>query len=881
MRRLAILLGLLVADWDCGFALNPQLDLTQYAHTAWTAREGLNGSTRCIVQTRDGYIWLGTEFGLARFDGVRFVPWVAPRQHLPSNNIRSLLAARDGTLWIGTVEGLASWRDGKVKRYAEVAGQNVLTLLEDGDGTVWAGTFGTPNGKLCAVQRSGVKCYGSDGSLGQWVYTVYQEHGQLWVHSGSGVWRWKPGPPKRFPVRLPGSFESSQTLVQGDNGAGLIAIADGRIRQIINERVSDYPLSTGDWQFTALNLLRDRDGVLWIGTLGRGLLRVHHGKTSVFAQSDGLSGNRILSLFEDREGNIWAGTADGLDCFREFAVPSISVKQGLSRTSIMTVLAARDNTVWLSALDGLNRWNNGHITIYHAPSDARTEGSRVRARARDAPAPDGGLPQQTVAEITDPELPDNEAGSLFEDDHGRIWVSTPAGITRFEHGRFHRLRDLPGGWVNTMIGDGHGGLWISYQDYGVTRVVNEKVTERIPWSKLGGHVVASALRADPTRGGLWLGFFQGGLVYFKDGQVRASYGKSEGLGSGRVMRLLFDHDGTLWAATEGGLSRLRNGRITTLASSNGLPCDTVHWAIEDDRSSVWLYTACGLLRMPRTDLDAWASDPTHKVKFTLFDSSDGVRSRALLPGYTPRVSKSPDGKVWFATIESVSVIDPQNLPRNRLPPPVHIEQITVDGKAYEAARELRLPARVRNLAIQYTALSFVAPEKVHFKYKLEGQDQGWREVINDRQVQYSNLPPRSYRFRVIACNNSGVWNETGDALDFSIEPAYYQTTWFRTLCAFFFLSLLWIAYQFRVGHLRRELNMASEARLNERMRIGRELHDSLLQTVQGLMLSLQAVSETMPLGAAKSKFEKTLEIGDRAIREARQAVRDLRSASTT
>ncbi|MBV8830904.1 MAG: hypothetical protein JO108_16910, partial [Acidobacteriaceae bacterium] len=835
MRRLAILLGLLVADWESGFALNPQLDLTQYAHTAWTAREGLNGSTRCIVQTRDGYIWLGTEFGLVRFDGVRFVLWAAPAgQPLPSNNIRSLLAARDGTLWIGTVEGLASWRDGKVNRYAEVAGQNVLTVFEDSDGTIWVGTFGTPNGKLCAIQRSAVQCYGKDGTLGQWVYTVYQEDGQLWVHSGSGLWRWKPGPPKRYAVRLPGSFESSQTLVQGDKGAGLIAIADGRIRQILDEKVSDYPLSSGASQFTALNLLRDRDGVLWIGTLGRGLLRVHHGKTSVFAQSDGLSGDRILSLFEDREGNIWAGTADGLDRFREFAVPSISVKQGLSRTTLMTVLAARDNTVWLSALDGLNRWNNGHVTIYRARSEVTAGRSQVRAIARNAPAPDGGPPQAAVAEITDPELPDNEAGSLFEDDHGRIWISTPAGIVRFEHGRFHRLRDLPGGWVNTIIGDGNGGLWISYQDDGVIRVLNDKVIERIPWSRVGDHVVASALVADPSHGGLWLGFFQGGLVYFKDGHVRASYGKSQGLGSGRVLRLQLDPNGTLWAATEGGLSCLRNGRITTLASRNGLPCDTVHWAVEDEASSAWLYTACGLLRIPKTDLDAWASDPTHKVHFAVFDGSDGVRSRALLPGYSPRVSKSPDGKVWFTTIESVSVIDPQNLPRNRLPPPVHIEQITVDGKSYEATRDLRLPARMRNLGIQYTALSFVAPEKVHFKYKLEGQDQDWREAINDRHVEYSNLPPRTYRFRVIASNNSGVWNQTGDALEFSIAPAFYQTTWFRTLCAFAFLALLWVAYQFRVGHLRREFNMASEARLNERMRIGRELHDSLLQTVQGL-----------------------------------------------
>jgi ligand-binding sensor domain-containing protein len=221
-----MLAGFLLAECPCARALNPSLDLNQYAHTAWTGRQGLKGITRAIVQTPDGYVWLGTEFGLVRFDGARFVPWSPPTgQHLPSNNIRSLAAARDGTLWIGTFEGLASWNHGRLNQYAELSGQNVLTLREDRQGTVWAGTFGTAGGKLCSIQRSGVECYGGDGSLGQWVYSVYEHNGQLWVHTGAGLWRWKPGPPKRYFVRLPGSYESSQTLAQSDDGAGLIASA--------------------------------------------------------------------------------------------------------------------------------------------------------------------------------------------------------------------------------------------------------------------------------------------------------------------------------------------------------------------------------------------------------------------------------------------------------------------------------------------------------------------------------------------------------------------------------------------------------------------------------------------------------------------------------
>ena len=265
------------------------------------------------------------------------------------------------------------------------------------------------------------------------------------------------------------------------------------------------------------------------------------------------------------------------------------------------------------------------------------------------------------------------------------------------------------------------------------------------------------------------------MAYFKDGQVRASYASADGLGEGRVDDLQLDRDGTLWAATEGGLSRVKNGRVATLTSKNGLPCDTVHWVMEDDDHSFWLYTACGLVRIARTELDAWVADPKRTIQTTVFDSSDGVRSHALTSGYSPRVAKSADGKLWFLPCDGVSVIDPRHLPFNKLPPPVHIEQITADRKTYDASSNLRLPPLIRDLEIDYTALSLVAPEKIRFRVKLEGHDPDWKDVGNERKAFYNDLPPRNYRFRVMACNNSGVWNEAGASFDFSIAPAYYQT----------------------------------------------------------------------------------------------------------
>jgi PAS domain S-box-containing protein len=254
---------------------------------------------------------------------------------------------------------------------------------------------------------------------------------------------------------------------------------------------------------------------------------------------------------------------------------------------------------------------------------------------------------------------------------------------------------------------------------------------------------------------------------------------------------------------------VKEGRVATLSSQNGLPCDTVFWVAQDDARSFWLYTACGLVRIAETEMGAWISDPKRTVQNTVFDSSDGVRSRVLTTGYTPLVAKTTDGKLWFLPLDGVSVIDPRHLPFNKIPPPVQIERVTADRKLYwenlsgdASSSPLRLPALVRDLTIDYTALSFVAPEKVRFRYQLEGQDPDWKEVVNQREAHYSNLRPGNYRFRVAACNNSGVWNEEGTSLEFSIAPAYYQTNWFRALCAAVFVALIWGLHRLNLRQLR-------------------------------------------------------------------------------
>jgi signal transduction histidine kinase len=375
------------------------------------------------------------------------------------------------------------------------------------------------------------------------------------------------------------------------------------------------------------------------------------------------------------------------------------------------------------------------------------------------------------------------------------------------------------------------------------------------------------------------------VVFFRDGQVRASYGVCDGLGDGRVEDLQLERDGTLWAATEGGLSLIKNGRVTTLNSKNGLPCDTVHWSMEDNEHSVWLYMACGLVRIARGELDAWAADPKRMIQVSVFDSSDGVRSHSSSNGLSPSVAKTAEGKLWFLPYDGVSVIDPRHLAFNKLPPPVQIEQITADRKTYwqnlygdASSSPPRLPPLVRDLTIDYTALSLVVPEKVRFRVKLEGWDRDWKEAGNERKAVYSNLPPRKYRFRVMACNNSGVWNEAGTFLDFSIAPVYYQTRWFQLSCVAALVLLLWALYQLRLRQLARQFNLTLEARVGERTRIARDLHDTLLQSFQGLLMRFQAVSNELAEGELKQELDEAIDRATGAITEGRDAVQGLRSS---
>jgi signal transduction histidine kinase/ligand-binding sensor domain-containing protein len=866
-----VLICLLLALALPAYALDPSLDISQYAHTAWKIRDGFpKGAILSIAQTQDGYLWLATEVGLFRFDGVRSVSFeVATNQQLPSNRINGLLTGRDGTLWIATLKGLSSWKNGRLTDYAGLSGQSVGALLEDREGVIWASARQPNLGRLCAVQHDDVRCYGVEsGLMKEGVSGLYEDSkGNLWVGVLNGFWRWKPGPPQYY--SLPGEPYAVLAFAETDDGTLLIGARDG-IRQLVQGKITEYRLPGDTLEFQTRSLLRDRDGALWIGTLN-GLVHVHGAKKDVLVQADGLSGSSVGTAFQDREGNIWVRTAGGLDRFREFAVPIISTKQGLSAESVLSVLAARDGSIWLGTFDGLNRWTNGQLTIY------RKRRARTLTPSTQPPG---------IREVIDDGLGDNNIDSLFQDDRGRIWVTTIGGVSYFEDGRFVPVRSVSGTTFQHIAEERAGSLWITEQNQGLFHLLDGNLVEQIPWASLGHQGTASALVVDRTRGALWFGFNQGGIALVDRGQIREAYTLANGLGAGRVFHLQLGSDGTLWASTEGGLSRLRNGRVETLTTRNGLPCDTVRWAVEDVARSFWINTACGLIRIERSELDARfanSGESKQTIQDTIFDNSDGVESRTLGGGYTPQVAMSRDGRIWFAASEGVGVIDPRRLSLNTVPPPVQIEQIKANRTPYHipsGGGNLSLPARIRDLQIDYTALSLAAPEKMRFRYKLEGHDSDWQDAETRRQAFYTDLPPRNYRFRVMASNNSGVWNEAGAALDFSVAPAYYQTIWFRVAVVAAFAALLAALYQLRLRQVKHQFNVRVDERVAERTRIARDLHDTLLQSFQGVLMKFHAMTFMLDdRPEAQTVMEGVIDQARAAITEGRDAVQGLRSST--
>ena len=863
------------APWKCVFAvaliclalpraqaLDQTRAISQYGHTIWRlGQDGLTGTPWSIAQTADGYLWVGTSNGLFRFDGVRFTQWIPPAgERLPSGTILFLKGTRDGSLYIGAESDLARLTGGHLYDY-HVTMRWPGPFLEDSRGAVWMGDYGggQPSHSLCRIDEAHLTCFGrKDGiDCDDGLALTSDKPGSIWVGGWQSICQWQQNAaPQNYP--LPGLSKPTddQSGVWGiaSNGpgniwAGVRESGPGLgLLKFSGSAWKTYKTPTVDGsKLPVSSLLFDRQGYLWIGTAGRGLYKLSAGRLDHFNTENGLSGDTVYSLFEDREGDMWVATSEGLDEFRDLPVIFFSSRDGLSDDTAASDVTTRDGQILIGTSHALNILHGPHITSIKAGHG----------------------------------LPANDVDFLFRDSRNQVWVSGGQEIFLYQDRHFTPVTGPTGrriGEVVDMAEDLHHNLWASVQVIGPR--MQEQTRPRLLLRLKGTHVAEefptpenqTIFLAPNPRGGLWIGGYLHGLFWFHGGRFEPI--QLRGFND-NVFNLTPEPDGGLWIFTVNhAIFHYQDGRVQSLTMRNGLPCDAGYHIIDDHAGSYWLYMQCGVVRIRDSELEHWLHDPTYSLKTTVLDSRDGY-----LPDHSETGPVLGEyGRLWDADGTNVQVIDPRHLPWNPLPPPVHIEQLLVDHKDYPVTGRLRLPVGQREIEIDYAGLSYVVPEKVRFRYRLMGHDKDWTDAGGRRQAFYNDLRPGNYTFRVIASNNDGVWNRTGATLSFHVPPAWYQTYWFRTLCVLLLVGLIYCAYLLRMRQYAVAMRVRFNERLDERVRIARELHDTLLQSFHGLMFQFQAARNLLPRRpeAAIQALDEALLATEQSLAEGRDAIHDLR-----
>ncbi|MGO9307202.1 MAG: two-component regulator propeller domain-containing protein [Candidatus Korobacteraceae bacterium] len=825
-------------------ALDPNKHITQYMHTSWRTQDGsLPTGMHEINHTSDGFLWFVSLPGdIYRFDGVRFVPWHLPGG-IPFSDASNVFADHLGGLWVIGQPELVHLKNGVVTSHFQLEGTMFQTVSEDPDGSLWMVRSRAPDAPLCHVTDRASQCFGkADGIPISDIESLLADgKGGFWLGGSTDLVHWHAGKSEMY---RSGGIQSlargpdGSLWVGGDAGRGLEELKDGAVKPFVTSTFDGSSLDIGPLMF-------DRDGNLWVGTVGKGLFRIHGNVVDHYDHTNGLSGDSVWALFEDREGIVWAGTTSGIDCFRDPRIATFSPTEGLGKDLAAGILASRDGTIWVANAGSLDHIVDGSI-------------SSIRAGK--------GLPGTQVT-------------SMLEDRAGNLWVGVDDDLYLFNNGHFRRLPEpnhQPLGMVVGLTEDVDGNIWAACKGHPrkLIRIRDFQIQEVFPEPQFPpGHVAA-----DPHGGGIWIGTTKGDIALFRNGVVETKFPLDPG-GYPITFQIIPEPDGSVLASSEHGLVGWRAGKVQRMTTKNGLPCDNVITFIEDKEKRWWLYTRCGVVELADSELQAWWVNPDAAVHTRLFDQLDGAQPNN---GSFSLAATSPDGRVWFATGIVVQVIDPSRLSQ-KTPPAAetYVESVIVDRKELAASANLSLAPRPRDVQIDYTSPTFTIPQRVKFRYRLDGYDRDWHDAGTRRQGFYTDLPPGRYSFRVIASNSDGVWNDNEAKLDFSVAPAYYQTNWFRALCAVFFLALLWAGYQWRMRHLHHQFEMTLEARVGERTRIARELHDTLLQSFHGLLLRFQTVSQLLPDRSveAKEKLDNAIDQAAEAVTEGRDAVQGLRDST--
>ena len=771
-----LLAGLvLVIGLDDVRALDPSRQITQYVHDVWLRDNGLPQNTvKDILQTRDGYLWLATQEGLARFDGARFVVFNARNgAALPDDNIWTLGEDGDGSLWIGTPGGLVRMQNGTLATFTSQDGlpaNHVRAIHRDRRGILWIANAG----ELSVFEGGRARVYRDrDGRTVKGGYSfVETDDGSLWI-AADRLYRLRDdrftayGEEQGLPARpsaLVGGADG--TLWVGTFGAGLMRFDGSHFT-----RLTARDGLPGDLIYALLN---DRDGNLWIGTSGGGLARYRDGTLQSLTDEHRRLTNDVMSLFEDAEGSLWVGTnGGGLHRFKDGDFTTFGPPEGLGVPTIACLLEATSGDLWIGTSGGVFRLHEGKFDRY----------TRKDGLAGDA------------------------VFSLAEGDGGEIWVGTGEGGLSLRDRRGHfrtftKAQGLPGSFVVSLSPDRGGALWVG-TNLGLSRFERGRF---IPSSGLfeNRSLLVSALLRD-SRGDLWIGTHGGGLVRLHDG-APTTFTSREGLSSDRILALREDRDGTIWIGTEGGgLDRLRDGAFTSYTTRAGLCSDTIFQILEDDRGALWMSSNDGIFRVAKDLLAAFAEKRAASIDCVLYGRSDGIRSSECNGGSQPAGWKGRDGRLWFPTAGGAVVVDPARMHGVPRPPSVLVEEFAADGRRLDRPRgrgPLVLPAGTDNFEIRYTALTFRSPETVRFRYRLEGLDDDWVEAGTRRMAYYAHLSPGDHRFRVTARSGEGPWGDAEAVLAFRLLPYFYQTAWFYGACVLGAILIAGGGFRVRIHQVR-------------------------------------------------------------------------------
>ena len=864
------------------FALDTQRDIHQFAHRSWGEKDGFPGGALALAQTTDGFLWIGGDEGLFRFDGVHIerynTGYAAP--------IGSLLALPDGSLWIG-YNGGDIWvlRNGKIKRNPRPPGVQtsiVYRIVQDHEGTMWANT----DVGLIRLNGGQWERVGTQWNFPQALRAASQalfvdSHGTLWAGIGSTVVYLKQGS-KRFEPT--GVFAGDVTsIAEAPDGTIWMADINSAVR-VISTSVSASSaaavrcevgataltarcLNEGQLEIPvkANRLLFDRNGSLWLTTQSNGLRRVPYPShlkdrsgsgfgdgVQSFGASDGLSADNCVPILEDREGNIWVATRDGLDQLRETKLVPVNFPTSIKEIGI-------------APADGGDIWVTGNFN-----SVARIHGNSMKVPLTSA-----------------------DAYTAYRDNTGVTWLLGSEGLQRWEGGRFQKVANAPEGLSGTqdymqVVSDNSGTLWAFAKGLGFLTLDHHR-WKAWPTPPEVAKLWPTVALCDGT-GRIWVSTYTGEVVTLDKGKiVTHSRDQLELKGT----PILFAQRGSrLWITGGDGFILFENGQFHHIR-----PAGVGFWEkkrvnqdfwghplglVDAGNNGLWLSLNDVVVHVRKEEIERALKDPSYHFQSEYFDSTDGLPGKVQLTEPVPKVIQGTDERIWFSAQRGVAWIDLKRISRNTIPPPVSITSVSADIISHRQLDDLRLPAHTANVQINYSVLSLSVPEKVQIRYKLDGIDKDWQDPGTRREALYSRLPPGHYQFHVIACNNDGVWNKVGATLSFAVAPAWFQTIWFEFLVAVAALALVWMAYTLRLRQVTARIRERLGTRMEERERIARELHDTLLQSFQGLTLHFQRARNLLPDRTAEAiqTLDTALDGAEEAIVEGRDAIHDLRSSTT-